>query len=363
MKAAGGSGLSGAEIPEFVRRHVSSPGALLSAFEALISSHDLHGARQFAYLWLQEWIRGLPAAPQRQHLLQPELYQAIGDVMERTNDHYIVERLWQLLDSLPFPPHPETSPAPGGSGPSGPLPLLGVPVLNRPDLLHRLLDSLDHPVHTLAVVDNSPAGSQLSAELAALQQLGHPWIESIRIARPFTNLGVAASWNLILTSFPQAPCSLLINNDIQLASGVLAASLALINPSRPQFLPLLPDPQGFSAFLITALCWDRLGLFDANFHPAYGEDLDYRDRLRAAADVDQVDGRAFHGAMADCNHDHSATIGSDPSLERQNRCSFALNRLWYFSHRRLRHDPRGSWRRLWLNQWTFPAPEPQPTSP
>lgn len=350
-------------IADTVRRHSASPEVLLSAFQGLISANDLPGARQFAYLWMQEWIRGLPALPKRQDLLQPELFQAIGDVMERTNDHYLVERFWQFLDSLPFPPALDGSPASGSPTALEPLPLLGVPVLNRPDLLHRLLDSLDHPVQTLAVVDNSPVGSQLSAELAALQQLGHPWIGSIRIARPFTNLGVAASWNLILTSFPEASFSLLINNDIQLAGGVLADALGLIDPDRPQFLPLLPEPNGFSAFLITALCWDRLGLFDANFHPAYGEDLDYRDRLRASPEVDQLDGRALHGAMAACNQEHSATIGSDPSLERQNRCSFALNRLWYFSHRRLRHDPRGSWRRLWLNQWTFPSSEPQPGAP
>jgi hypothetical protein len=55
--------------------------------------------------------------------------------------------------------------------------------------------------------------------------------------------------------------------------------------------------------------------------------------------------------MTALNSEHSATINSDPELQRHNRTSYALNRLWYLSERRLRRDPRGSWRRLWLSQW------------
>lgn len=65
--------------------------------------------------------------------------------------------------------------------------------------------------------------------------------------------------------------------------------------------------------------------------------------------------------MAALNGTHSATIGSDPWLEEQNRASFALNRLWYFSQRRIRGDCRGHWRRLWLAQWSEgPKPERTP---
>jgi len=216
-------------------------------------------------------------------------------------------------------------------------------------------------VEVLAIVDNSslpdsrPNASPaitVSSQLNALRQLGHPLIEQIRIARPFHNLGVAASWNLMLTSFPQASLALLANNDVRLAPGVLAAALRLLDSNRPQFLPLLPEPNSFSAFCLTALCWDRVGLFDSGFHPAYCEDLDYRDRLRADPAVEQLDGSFAHDAMQELNASHSTTIASDPELQRHNSSSFALNRLWYLSHRRLRQDPRGCWRRLWLAQWT-----------
>jgi hypothetical protein len=116
-------------------------------------------------------------------------------------------------------------------------------------------------------------------------------------------------------------------------------------------MPLLPLPQQFSAFAITAPCWDRLGLFDPGFHPAYCEDLDYRDRLRADPAVHWLELPELQAAMASLNAAGSATISSDADLACRNRCSFALNRLWWLSHRRLRHDPRGSWLRQWLTEW------------
>jgi hypothetical protein len=294
----------------------------------------------------------LPARPQRRQLRQPELWDGLVEHAHASGDRSLIERYWQLLDRLDGP-----TPAPGALEA---LPLLGVPILNRVDLLQRLLDSLDHPVRNLAIVDNSAGAPMdgvirmdgaISAELEGLRRRGHPLVEAIHIARPFANLGVAASWNLILSSFPEAPCSLLANNDVRLAPGVLAAALERIDAGRPQFLALLPRPHAFAAFLLTCRCWDQLGLFDANFHPAYCEDLDYRDRLAASPGIDQLDGSFAHAAMTALNSEHSATITSDPELQRHNRTSYALNRLWYLSERRLRRDPRGSWRRLWLSQW------------
>jgi hypothetical protein len=234
------------------------------------------------------------------------------------------------------------------------------------DLLFELLESLDHPVQTLAIVDNSQLRNgtracEVSSQLEALRQLGHPLIDEIHIAKPFRNIGVAASWNLILSSFPEATIALLANNDICFAPGVIGSALRLIDNSRPQFLPLLPEPNGFSAFLLTALCWDRVGLFDTGFHPAYCEDLDYRDRLRAIPEVQWISGPDLQVAMDDLNQTHSATIDHDSRLKGQNRASFALNRLWYLSQRRVRQDCRGSWRRLWLTQWSD-GPEPDPAS-
>ena len=179
----------------------------------------------------------------------------------------------------------------------------------------------------------------------------------MRVARPFTNQGVAASWNAILTSFPEAAFTLLVNNDVVFAPGVLARVIERIDPSRPQFLPLLPAPQEFSAFAITPAAWDRVGLFDANFHPAYCEDIDYAERLRACDAVAWITPDDLQRLQQRANPTASATITSDPRLEACNRTTFLLNSLWLHSQRRLEQPHRGTWMRRWLSQWRLePAP-------
>ena len=324
------------------------PSAIWSAqLQAHLAAGELQQARSLAYHWLQGHRRDLPLHPERHQLRQPLLWRALGDVVERTGDQYLLELFWQMLD--------EVAPAAWCESNFHTLPLLGVPLLNRPDLLLQLLESLDVPVATLAVVDNSSgsaAEAEVSAVLDRLERHGHPLVGDVRIARSFGNAGVAASWNLILRSFPEAPMALIINNDVQLMPGVLAQALQRMDPQQAQMLPLLPVPQEFSAFLITACCWNRIGLFDPSFHPAYCEDLEYRDRLRAERSVHWLQASDLQALMAAGNSLSSATIESDPQLKHYNLCSFALNRLWYLSHRRLQNDRRGTWMRQWLCAWS-----------
>jgi hypothetical protein len=317
---------------------------MVQRIDLALESGRLQEARSLMHHWLLWQIEQQNGHASRQQLRDPDLWLALSNVVERTSDQQLLELFWQAMDQVQ--PQPIT--------PAAAVPLLGVPILNRPDLLQRLLNSLDHPVDTLAIVDNSAGSSSeadVAAALSALQHNGHPQVGSIHIARNFGNGGVAASWNQILRAFPNAPVALLVNNDVQFAPGALASALNTLQADAPQFLPLLPNPQEFSAFLITTLCWNRIGLFDASFHPAYCEDLDYRDRLRADPTVQWLTRPDLQQAMAARNQEHSATITSDPELAERNRCSFALNRLWWLSHRRLRHDPRGTWLRQWLTEW------------
>jgi hypothetical protein len=331
-----------------------SPESVDQFYEALIStllsSGQISEAQKHTYEWLGNFAGDLPSPVTRRHLRRPLLWQAIGQVVERTNDHYLIESLWQILDKVNLQAEPLNS-----------LPLLGIPILNRIDLLSRLLDSLDVPVDCLAIVDNSrlPDQSESSSSpnevqkfLEALQQLGHPLIDQIHIARPFRNLGVAASWNLILTSFPEKSLALIANNDVAFSPGVLGKALESLDTSRAQFLSLFPPPHAFSAFLLTNLCWDRVGLFDSQFHNAYFEDLEFRDRMRACSEVEQVDAEFAYQDMLNLNPQHSATIKSHPKLAEWNEISYALNKLWYLSPRRIKGDPRGTWQRLWLSQWS-----------
>ncbi len=326
---------------------------LSSRYEPLIKDallhHDYALANRLAHQWLQQYSRELPINPTRQQLRQLELWTVICDVTERTGDFLLIESLFQVIERVDI-----------HFSPLDVIPLLGVPIVNRPDLLARLLDSLDVQVDTLAIVDNSRIGN-LKAEvdcenpveryLNALQQLGHPLVKTISLAKPFRNMGVAASWNHILTSFPEHPVALIVNNDIAFCPGALAKSLQRINPSKPQFMPLFKGHNSFSAFFITSLCWDHIGLFDCNFRYAYFEDVEFRDRLRSNPAVDWIQDDDITDGMNALNHEHSMTIRSNPEFAASNRLSYALNKMWYLSPRRFRGEKKGLWRRLWLAQW------------
>lgn len=316
-----------------------------TSVDQLLRLGDRRGARDLVLAWLHQELTTLPEQADPETLFSGDLLRCLADVVETTSDQPLLEQFWQGLERFSPPPPPE-----------GLLPLVGVPVLNRPDLLERLLASLDVPVQTLAIVDNSSEQRGVDAEamrclLGRLEREGLPGVQQVRIARPFGNAGVASAWNQILLGFPDASLALIVNNDVAFPPGVLGKALELIDSSRAQFLPLLPDGQAFSAFLITARTWDTIGLFDDNFHPAYCEDMDYRDRLLSTVDIDIIDGTFAHEAMATLNQFSSATVASDLSLAKRNSRSYQLNRLWYLHRRRHQMGSRGCWRRRWLNHW------------
>ncbi len=312
-----------------------------------IERRDFAAAKSLLFLWVQTFFASLPAAPSRQQLTSPDLWGCLAQYASISGDRAPVEDFWNRLDTIT----PRTCT-------TATLPLLGIPILNRPDLLLRLLDSLDQPVETLAIVDNGIAAglsdsAELSRLLTQLEREPPAGISQVRVARPFANQGVAASWNAILTSFPEAPFALLVNNDVVFAPGVLAQVIARIDPARPQFLPLLPAPQEFSAFAITPSVWDRVGLFDANFHPAYCEDLDYAERLRGCDAIEWISPELLQSQQQQANPTASATIASDPRLAACNRTTYLLNCLWLHSRRRLENPHPGTWMRRWLSQWVL----------
>jgi hypothetical protein len=333
----------GSELARIVLDTASPrPDQRQAEIDSLLALGELQAARSLLHAWLQQ-LTSLPAQ-QQAHMGgvwdNPVLWKSVADVVERTGDQWLLELLWRGLERLRPDPWPAQR-----------LPLLGVPILNRPDLLERLLDSLDCPVDTLAVVDNSGGDQAVAALLTRLETTGHPKVAQVRVCRPFRNLGVASSWNAILRAFPEVPYSLVVNNDICFAPGVLAAALGRLDSQRPQWLPLMPFDEAFSAFFLTSLAWNLVGLFDETFYPAYLEDNDYRERMRRYPQLETPPHDDLAAAMAACNPVGSATISSDPQLAACNRRSFPLNRLWYLSHRRLRSDPSGGWMLRRLAGW------------
>jgi GT2 family glycosyltransferase len=174
---------------------------------------------------------------------------------------------------------------------------IGIPIVNRVDLMARCLRAIDVAAEIL-IVDNSCC-SQFKESLTALAE---PF--GAEIAHQAGNIGVAASWNSIIrTGFERGYDRVFIgSNDTFLHAGALATAIDTTKESSTRLWHL----HAWNFFLLHRSAVADVGWFDENFYPAYMEDSDYAYRCRLAGV-----GRAEVDAPA-ADHAGSATIRSDP---------------------------------------------------
>lgn len=197
------------------------------------------------------------------------------------------------------------------------IPVLGVPILNRPDLASRMVRSIDYPVRELVVVVNGDEDNIIErvSDAAAF----NPNVMSVLWCRPGFNLGCGASWNFIIRSRPAGPWWLIVNADITFAPGDLERLATDMN-EHGGFATLFE----FGAFALDTKVVDTVGWFDENFHPMYYEDRDYERRLSLAGIVER------HLASGTI-HDTSSTIHSDARLALRNGQTFADNGQYFIT--------------------------------
>jgi GT2 family glycosyltransferase len=186
--------------------------------------------------------------------------------------------------------------------------VIGVPVINRPDLLVRFLDSIDTD-WPVVVIDNSD-DSEIIDELAD---------RDVALVLPPSNLGVAASWNFIIRTHPHESWWCIANADTCLAPGDLNRLAAEMAKPGPRWVGMNGD---WRVFGINAECVERVGWFDENFHPIYCEDADYERRC----DLSDVSRYFIPGGAT---HEGSAAIRS--GFARQNDRTYPDNRSYYES--------------------------------
>ena len=183
-----------------------------------------------------------------------------------------------------------------------------VPVLNRYDLLQRMLDSVDIKVEHLLVIDN---GASVMAEPLELKPNDN-FVKVTHLRMP-ANLGVAGSWNLGIKSFPYAERWFIVSNDVVFAPGALAK---LAEAKRDE-ITLTGSAPHWQAFALGDEAVSDLGLFDeCGFFPAYFEDNDYMRR----ADFAGVNIRLLDIQIS---HDNSSTIKA--GYEHKNGKTFFAN--------------------------------------
>jgi len=197
-----------------------------------------------------------------------------------------------------------------------------VPVLNRYDLLERMLDSITYPVKRLLIIDN---GGGFKSELS------HDYVDETTILRMPSNMGVGGSWNLGIQALPHEPYWAFASNDAFFRPGALA-HMADTQPA--DMLMSIAAPY-WQVFTLGEDVIRKVGLFPWGLYPAYYEDNDFERRAR------------HHGfkpqKLLNVGHDNSSTIGSDAKLHEANRTTFNMNRALFEQRRDSGELREGLW--------------------
>lgn len=153
---------------------------------------------------------------------------------------------------------------------------LCVPVLNRYDLLTRLLQSVEQSLvqpNLISIIDNGRDSHTLERCICDTGPMG-----PLVVHTPNQNLGVAASWNWFLRNVPED--RLIVNDDITFAP----QSIGDLARTEGDFVTGLMDENSFSCFILRESAVRKVGLFDERISPDYGyfEDCDYGERMNRA---------------------------------------------------------------------------------
>jgi GT2 family glycosyltransferase len=194
---------------------------------------------------------------------------------------------------------------------------IGVPILNRLDLLEKCIGAVDH-LAEIIIINNNSTDSDFKERLD-----GFASAMGLTVLHQARNLGVSASWNLLIrTGFAKGYEWIFIgSNDTFLQPGSLKAACDCKKDEDVGVWHLC----GFNFFLLNRRTIDSIGWFDENFYPAYNEDIDYKYRCKLARM------RVVHIDGAGGEHVGSATINSNPDYFASNKETHRKNSDYYRS--------------------------------
>lgn len=153
---------------------------------------------------------------------------------------------------------------------------IGIPVLTRGDLLENCVSSIDYPVERLLIIANrweDEYEESVAIALERIEQRPPPFVKSVEIERASGNLGVAGSFNLILTKL--GPC-IIASDDCVFMPGALDKCAHFIS-AHPEYA--LHRLWAMVAFHFSQELLDRVGFFDENLWPYGWDDIDLFYRL------------------------------------------------------------------------------------
>ena len=188
------------------------------------------------------------------------------------------------------------------------IPVLVTSIVNRPDLLDRMLDSIDVSVGRSLIVDNGRVGYQREGWTV--------W------QPPYESLGWPGTLNFGIEQTPDAPWWLFVNNDAWFEPGKLALLCERMADPEPKILHHV-----WTSVAMNRAVVEKIGLFDTwSFYPLYFDDTDYARRcFLAGVPVEEGDW-CLEG---DDDWPVSLTIRSDPALSMANNRTWQLNQDAY----------------------------------
>jgi len=201
------------------------------------------------------------------------------------------------------------------------IPVMGLPILNKPELLYRTLDSVDHAVDRLYIVDNGNVVDPARVRGA----------NAVHICDPGYNMGVGPAWNLIVQANIDAPWWLITSNDLVFSPGALGRLVKdmEINLGTPHLSRIVIGNQSwgnhFGAFAFTPEAIDLIGWFDPNIYPIHYEDTDWIARIERAKPL----GFTVSDIVSTTHHDDSASWKDVPANARAKLRTWDLNRDYY----------------------------------
>lgn len=198
-----------------------------------------------------------------------------------------------------------------------------VPVLNRYDLLARMLESIDVRIGKLIVIDN---GGELEQTFDKPDLVDRAYVLSLP-----SNLGVAASWNLGIKLLPHERVWYFGSNDVVYQPG----ALNMLSTASQGSLTLSTGFPHWHTFAIGEDVIRRCGLFDERFAPAYFEDNDMLRRV-------QFCGLPVTHLPLPIHHDNSSTLNSDERFQAHNQRTFDMNGRFY-QQKVIHNDFTWSW--------------------
>lgn len=159
---------------------------------------------------------------------------------------------------------------------------IGVLTLVRTDLLIRLIESIDYPVDTFAILFQGH--TNINTECLPT----NTFIKNLIFISCDMNIGVSRGWNYFFRNY-SPKYWLITGDDNYFEKGSLekiAQQMTLPDAKKSVFCGLqilysdgTVGSSGFSTYIVTPQIMYKVGLFDENIYPAYFEDGDLWQRI------------------------------------------------------------------------------------